>query len=287
MRVVKRQILAVIMLALWVCASAAFGAQENGKLKVKIPPAPELYRAEPQPLTVAQCGQCHPGLFRNLKDDGGKHRFDCQKCHVSFHAYSPRKNNFDAIMPKCATCHNDPHGPKVTDCANCHANPHTPKKVAMNSRLVNACGQCHPGPQEQLTKFPSKHTKLGCTRCHTSHGLIPSCFTCHKPHLQGQELSTCTKCHPVHKPLQITYEKDSPAATCGACHKKVYGTWQKTASKHGKVNCAMCHHSKHKYVPQCTECHPAPHPKGILERFPKCLNCHLDVHDLPVRPKKK
>jgi hypothetical protein len=274
-------------LALGVMAGAAFAAQDSGKLKVKIPPAPGLYSATPQPLTVEQCGQCHPSLYKNIKEDGAKHRFDCQQCHNAFHVYNPKKGNYEAIMPKCDSCHNQPHGAKVTDCSSCHANPHTPKKVAMNTALLNACSQCHQGPPEQLAKFPSKHAKLACNRCHTAHGEVPTCLKCHKPHTAGQEAATCNKCHPAHKPLQVTYPQDSPAATCGACHTKVFATWQKTASKHAKVNCATCHHDRHKYVPQCQECHKAPHPAGILAKYPKCLSCHLDVHDLPVGQKKK
>lgn len=276
-----------VLLAVLVLAVAAFAGEGKKVATVTIPPAPELYAAEPQPLTVNQCGQCHPGVFRNLKNDGGKHRFDCQKCHTTFHAYNPKKGGWDAIMPKCSSCHTDPHGKAVTDCATCHTNPHTPKKVTMDARLLKACGQCHPGPQEQLAKFPSKHTKLGCNKCHTSHGYVPSCFTCHKPHNEGQALATCTKCHPVHKPLQIAYDKDTPAATCGSCHGKVYAKWQKTPSRHGKVNCAVCHKDKHRYVPKCSECHPKIHWKGLLDRYPNCLTCHLDVHDPPAASVKK
>jgi hypothetical protein len=280
----RTKALLVIGVQLTVLALAALTFAGEGKkiATVTIPPAPELYATEPQPLTVSQCGQCHPGVFRNLKNDGTKHRFDCQKCHTAFHAYNPKKGGWDALMPKCSSCHAEPHGKQITDCASCHSNPHAPKKVAMDTRLINACPTCHAGPQEQLVKFPSKHAKVGCQKCHTSHGYIPSCFNCHKPHHAGQELATCTKCHPVHRPLQIAYEKDVPAVTCGSCHGKVYAKWQKTGSKHAKVNCATCHHSKHRYVPQCTECHAAPHKKEILSRFPRCLNCHLDVHDLPT-----
>ncbi|HWI40009.1 MAG TPA: cytochrome C, partial [Verrucomicrobiae bacterium] len=191
--------------------------------------------------------------------------------------------SWDDVMPKCATCHAEPHGKAVTDCGTCHTNPHTPKKVAMDAPLVKLCTQCHAGPKEQLTTFPSKHSKVDCQRCHTSHGYKPTCFQCHKPHHQGQELATCLRCHPVHRPLQITYDENTPAQTCGSCHTAVYDKWQKTKSKHGKVNCATCHHSKHKVVPKCTECHGSPHKKEIHSRFPNCLSCHIDVHDLPSR----
>lgn len=275
-----------VLLAALALAVAAFAGEGKKVATVTIPPAPELYAAEPQPLTVNQCGQCHPGVFRNLKNDGAKHQFDCQKCHTTFHAYNPKKGGWEALMPKCSSCHAEPHGKAITDCLACHSNPHAPKKVAMDARLVSACGTCHAGAKQQLDAFPSKHTKLGCNRCHTSHGYKPSCFNCHKPHHEGQELATCAKCHPVHKPRQITYEKDSPAVTCGSCHGQIYGTWQKTPSKHGKLNCAVCHHTKHGYVPQCTECHAAPHKPFILNRFPKCLTCHLDVHNPPTKQAK-
>lgn len=287
MKKAKLQLITILMLVMGVMAGAAFAAQNSGKMKVQIPPAPELYATAPQPLTANQCGQCHPSLFGNIRDNGAKHRFDCQKCHSVIHAYSPRKNNYDEVMPKCGTCHEQPHGAKITACSTCHTNPHTPKAVAMNATLMNACSQCHSGPQEQLLKFKSKHTKLACSKCHTAHGLKPSCFNCHKPHHAGQEVTTCNKCHSVHSPLQVTYTKDSPAVTCGSCHTKVFAKWQKTESKHAKVNCAFCHRDKHRFIPQCRECHPTPHPEGIIGKFPKCLSCHLDVHDLPVRPKKK
>jgi hypothetical protein len=276
-----------LILILVVSVAVAVAAPEGKKkvATVDIPVKAELYATDPQPLTITQCGQCHPSYFSNLKNNGGKHRFDCRDCHQAFHTYNPSKGGWDALMPKCGSCHNLPHGAAVKDCASCH-NPHFPKKVTMSQRLTGACGDCHAGAKEQLVKFPSKHSKVSCQTCHTSHGFKPQCFACHKPHHQGQEIATCTKCHDVHKPLLVTYEKNSPAVTCGSCHGKIYEKWQKTPSKHAKVNCATCHHTKHKNIPKCIECHPAPHKKAILDKFPKCLGCHLDVHDLPVQQKK-
>jgi hypothetical protein len=282
----KAPLVIAVQLAALALAALSFAGEGKKIATVTIQPTPELYSVQPQPLSVNQCGQCHPGIFTNLKESGAKHRFDCQKCHSTFHSYNPKKGGWDAIMPKCSTCHADLHGKAFSDCASCHANPHTPKKVAMETRLLKACGECHAGPQEQLVKFPSKHSKLGCQKCHTSHGYKPSCFDCHKPHHEGQELATCTKCHSVHKPLVITYGTDVPAVTCGSCHGKVYAKWQKTPSKHGKVSCVTCHYSKHRFIPQCTECHGTPHKAEIHSRFPKCLSCHIDVHDPPIMQRK-
>ncbi len=98
----------------------------------------KLYAVTPPALQPAECGQCHVGQFANLKDSGGKHRFACQECHEVFHAYNPRKNNYDELMPLCTSCHGQQHGPKQTDCINCHQNPHAPLRVPAMERL----GKC-------------------------------------------------------------------------------------------------------------------------------------------------
>lgn len=275
----KSSRLSLFLLALVLVASTAFAAKVA---TVDIPVKPELYAVEPKPLTPDQCAQCHTSVFSGLASVGGKHRFDCQQCHKAIHSYNPRKGNWDEIMPKCSSCHTDIHGAANKDCATCHSNPHTPNNVAFSQRLTSTCGTCHVAQQEEVTKFPSKHTKVACAMCHkTKHGFKPSCFMCHKPHFRDQPEETCTKCHPVHKPKQVTYPVTEPAQTCGSCHTAVFEKWKRTPSRHAKVNCATCHKDKHGYVPQCTECHKTPHPKSFLDRFPKCLGCHLDVHDLP------
>src|SRR5437016_1788191 len=115
-RITVKKILAGMMITM-ALAGVSLATTQGGKIAtVTIPPTPSQYATEPQLLTVAQCAQCHPSLFRNLKDDGGRHRFACQSCHNAFHTYSPKKGNWDAIMPKCSSCHEAPHGPKVTNC---------------------------------------------------------------------------------------------------------------------------------------------------------------------------
>ena len=270
--------LTLFLLALVFAASTAFA----GKVAtVDIPVKAELYAVTPAPLTPDQCAQCHTSVFGGLKNAGGKHRFDCQQCHKAIHSYNPKKGNWEEIMPKCSSCHTEIHGPANKDCATCHANPHTPGKVAMTPRLTGSCATCHAAQKEELVKFPSKHSKLACEKCHTSHGYKPTCFNCHTPHFRDQLIETCGKCHPVHQPKQVTYPTTEPPQTCASCHGKIFAQWKKTPSRHAKVNCATCHKTRHGYVPQCVECHKAPHPKTMLDRFPKCLQCHLDVHDLP------
>ena len=249
---------------------------------VKIPIKTELYASDPQPLTPTQCGQCHETYFKSLKKDGGKHRFACQECHKSFHAYNPTKGveTYQTLMPKCANCHDLPHGKAVTDCANCHNDPHAIKKPVMGARLVSACADCHAGPKAELLENPSKHTKVACDKCHTSHGFKPNCNVCHKAHYQEQGFDTCTTCHQVHKPKLVTYGSDTQNVACASCHLKVADKLKNSQSKHSAVSCVSCHKARHKAVPQCAECHELPHPRAFLERYPMCLTCHLDPHDV-------
>lgn len=243
------------------------------------------YGVTPQPLTVAQCAQCHPREFNNLKQDGGKHRFGCQDCHEVFHAYNPLRKNYAELMPKCASCHEQPHGAKVVECLNCHTNPHTPLKLKASDYLGTMCQECHPGPPGELKSFPSAHSKVGCQSCHHDrHGYIPQCFECHDPHYPQQPVTDCTQCHPVHKPLQITFSKSDNPATCASCHDEVYNKWKNTKAKHGKVSCTTCHLA-HGQIPNCRDCHQPPHDKKMLEMFPDCLTCHFDPHDMPVKKK--
>jgi hypothetical protein len=186
-------------------------------------------------------------------------------------------------MPECSGCHDQPHGAKATDCLSCHSNPHSPLQVEATDELGNLCSECHAEQSGQLQDFPSAHTELGCQSCHyDGHGSIPECLECHSPHYPEQPTGDCTSCHPVHKPLQISFSLDGRAETCNACHDSVYEKWHSTKAKHGKVNCTVCHEA-HGMIPSCRDCHEPPHGEKLLEMYPDCLTCHLDVHDMPVK----
>jgi hypothetical protein len=247
-----------------------------------------LYAGEVTPMSPAECGRCHSSVYNLIKNDGGKHQIECVKCHTKYHAYSPVKQNWDQIMPKCQECHGLFHGQKFPVCAQCHAEPHAPKKqITASAELAKACGDCHDKVGAELQQNPSKHTLVACGMCHhDKHGYIPSCMECHKPHTSDQTVKDCLACHPVHKPLVISYGETVKNELCGACHSPVLQKIRSTVSKHGQVACVKCHHSKHKYVPQCQECHGQPHGEVVLKKFPNCLQCHIDVHDLPAKSGK-
>lgn len=244
-----------------------------------------LYAAEPAPLTPVECGQCHPQHFRGLKDEGGRHQFECQNCHQVFHAFNPLKGNYADLMPRCSACHDQLHGTKHVRCLTCHTDPHAPLRAPAFAQVKDACADCHAGPAKQLKDQPSKHTQQACALCHhDSHGYIPSCFECHQPHFPQQPLSACAECHPVHQPKQISFTPATEAVICRDCHGEVFHKWQGSPSKHAQVNCTSCH-TQHAKIPGCGECHQSPHPEAQLRMFPNCLDCHLDVHDLPVKKK--
>ena len=246
-----------------------------------------LYSGEVTPMLPAECGRCHSSIYNLIKNEGGRHQIECVKCHTKYHAYSPVKQNWEQIMPKCQECHGLFHGQKFPVCAQCHAEPHAPKKqITASAELAKACGDCHAAVSTELQQNPSKHTLVACGSCHhDKHGFIPSCMECHKPHTSDQTVKDCLACHPVHKPLLISYGEMVKNELCGACHTPVFQKITSSVSKHGQVACVKCHHSKHKYVPQCQECHGQPHGEVVLKKFPNCLQCHIDVHDLPAKGK--
>jgi hypothetical protein len=249
------------------------------------PPKPATpYSEEIKPLSTSECGRCHLAIYKTIKDEGGKHKFDCTKCHTTYHGYNPVKQNWNAIMPKCRTCHGLIHGDKFATCSTCHTNPHAPKtRMAMSPEFAKLCAACHTKESQVLQQNPSKHTQVACALCHhDKHGYIPSCMECHKPHSAGQTVKDCLACHPAHEPLKITYPDTTKNEVCAACHAQEYNKISHTKSRHGQVACAKCH-TRHKYIPKCQECHGQPHGEVVLKKFPNCLQCHIDVHDLPAK----
>jgi len=246
------------------------------------------YALEVKPLGPAECGRCHSSVYNQIKNEGGKHQIECIQCHVKYHAYNPKKQNWEEIMPKCQICHGLIHGDKFADCMSCHSNPHAPKtQMIMAPEMAKVCADCHGKVAQEVQKNPSKHAKVNCSTCHhQKHGYIPSCMECHTPHTPNQAVKECLACHPVHSPLNIAYAQTTANSVCGACHSAVYLKLEESSGKHRMVACAQCH-SKHKYIPGCEECHGKPHGEGLLKKFPKCSQCHVDVHDLPAIAAKK
>jgi len=229
-------------------------------------------------LTSQDCIKCHPKVVHQVEEKGAKHKTEvsCVDCHEGH----PPMVAKEEIIPKCDMCHSgEPHF-ELKNCAGCHTNPHTPLDIKFEGKIKKACLTCHKEEQQQLKTYPSAHTKLACNDCHSVHREIPSCLRCHQSHTAEMKNKDCLSCHPAHKPLVITYGTEVPNSYCGACHDDIVDVLDKNQTKHHDLTCVYCHRSKHGIRPACETCHGSPHPKEMVAKFPQCIMCHTDAHDL-------
>ncbi len=138
------------------------------------------------------------------------------------------------------------------------------------------CIKCHPSIVYQIKAEGAKHSKVKCVECHKGHRplvpkekVIPSCSECHKGKLH-YTLSNCIKCHDPHAPLKMDFKGKSYKKECLTCHSKVDKEMEEHPSKHAELACTYCH-TKHKYIPNCLDCHK---PHASWEKFKDCLKCH-------------
>lgn len=266
---------AAILVVLFFCQIAAAQTVEGN-----------IYTGEVQPLTLEECARCHTSHYNWLKDNGARHQtVACTECHEVFHAYNPLRNNYAAIMPKCASCHDAPHGSEepVMQCLECHANPHQPLvSIPDPAGLESRCKLCHAPVASSLLAEVSKHTEQECSSCHSEkHGRIPQCSECHENHSPMATLDTpdCLACHPVHTPLRISYPLTQAKEVCAGCHDEAYRLLQVRETKHSALTCAECH-AEHGRLPACQECHGEPHSRSIHDKYAKCGDCHGIAHDV-------
>lgn len=245
-------------------------------------PSSHLYTKEITPMAPVECGRCHISIYNIIKDKGAKHQLDCMECHKRFHIYRPGKVEYHQILPRCVDCHKEPHGKEMIQCFDCHAEAHAPAKITEGTLLNESCGVCHLEVGKKIKAKPSRHTDLDCFFCHSEHGLIPECMSCHDAHTKEMTEADCLACHPAHMPLQITYSLDAPHTTCSICHQKAYEDLQTNSTKHTVLTCARCH-PEHRQIPQCESCHGKPHKLSIHKGYPQCGDCHNTAHDLPLR----
>jgi|SRR5665648_157001 len=190
----------------------------------------------------------------------------------------------------CLECHPDyvqrvedrlisPHE-QSAECTNCHTG---------HSRTEDseACSKCHSRPYNTLLSEGGMHSKKQCGFCHTQHGYIPACQTCHSLfHGESRELAQCLDCHiDGHSPRNVkldVYDKDADNVIgvydgeiiCIKCHTGPHKSFDTTPTKHAKIACTICHES-HGEVPQCRYCHDA-HDESTTTN--DCMDCHIDPH---------
>ncbi|WP_429884359.1 cytochrome C [Geoalkalibacter halelectricus] len=234
-------------------------------------------QAEAAVLQNADCIKCHEAQPREIAEKGRAHKtaIGCMDCHVG---HPPAVTD---IIPACSMCHaGTPHF-ELPNCSQCHTNAHTPLDLRLAGDLVNECLTCHMPIGQQLAAYPSAHKDVACNFCHAdTHGYIPDCMQCHRPHFAQQTNADCASCHGAHKPLNVVYDDKLADVHCAACHNVAKDELLANPSKHQGLACVACHQEKHKMVPLCADCHGAPHAPGIHARFPDCGSCHNTAHDL-------
>lgn len=230
-------------------------------------------------ITLDECIKCHYRIVRLIDKRGMAHRdkVSCVDCH---HGHPPADSN---VIPECSRCHNGHRHFALPNCLTCH-NPHRPLDIELPNRITEPCLTCHEFQGEQLTNFPSIHTRLGCTACHKQHGKIPSCYRCHASHIEGvtDDEGPCKKCHLAHMPLVVTYGAETEIEVCAGCHNKVASILRESKTKHSGFLCSKCHPPPHKTIPACRDCHGTPHSEFILQKFGSCGECHDTAHKLTI-----
>jgi predicted CXXCH cytochrome family protein len=150
------------------------------------------------------------------------------------------------------------------------------------------CAQCHPQIYSLVKNRGGRH-RIDCRRCHVQFHMyrpgkapyeevIPKCSSCHGP-VHGKELAECSGCHTeVHAPMNIPAGRALEQG-CSVCHPDVDREMKTYITQHTDLYCISCHHSRHRYVPECQECHQ-PHTRGMTQS--DCLTCHRPHKALQV-----
>ncbi len=152
-------------------------------------------------------------------------------------------------------------------------------RIVKNQLANTDCIKCHVEVVHQNMDDGGKHkSEVGCLDCHTGghppevekEKIIPQCSMCHEgePHY---EVDNCLRCHQnPHQPLHIVFGEEN-SEVCNTCHSDKGEELSDNPSAHGEVDCAVCHHDQHGYIPDCMECHD-PHRDG--QQTPTCAGCH-------------
>ena len=185
-------------------------------------------------------------------------------------------------------------------CNNCHSmqpyvesfvNPINGSVISTHNNIV--CIDCHGGTtyKNRLDAQLTIAKKIG------SYGLISNisgvdtialdvnCRDCHpsiKDSMPHSGTTACENCHIAHRDTLLPQEFNE--LECSQCH-----ALPNMGGGHAPIDCRGCH-VQHKYIPNCTQCHP-PHAKlgtpdkdieEMKERWTNdvCLGCHSNQHSV-------
>ncbi len=281
----------VLRMATLALAVLLVGGAGGGQAAEPLPEAAqgaEVYRQPIPEMTTLECAKCHPGVFTDIRDQGGLHQLECRECHVKFHNFQPGLA-WEERVPGCRSCHDPVHGTALVECLACHRNAHAPVASMVGvDQLAGKCGDCHGEAAAVFKQQPSAHSEIACAECHHDrHGSRPACSECHaEAHTPFVDNAGCLGCHQAHAPMEITLNEGVANALCQGCHPEPAAKAGQSDKKHGALKCVFCHAGSHGEVPTCQQCHgDGPHNPELLKEFQGCLDCHGDAHglSLPVK----
>ena len=191
----------------------------------------------------------------------------------------------------------------IDTCNNCHSmQPYVESLISpMNSSVISdhtniTCIDCHGG-----TAYKHRlDAQLTIVKKIVSYGFISNisgvdttpidvnCIDCHstiEDNIAHSGNTSCIDCHLAHRDTLLPQEFNE--LECSKCH-----VLPERVGKHAPMDCRGCH-IRHKYKPNCTQCHP-PHVKAgtsdedlaaVTSDWTNdvCLDCHIDYHS----PSKK
>jgi predicted CXXCH cytochrome family protein len=230
-------------------------------------------------IDTALCSSCHQDAISVLENQGGAHSsaVGCYSCH----AEHPPKG--EETIADCTNCHESGDHPHfaVGNCRDCHSG-HAPRQTELDkaAETRQACVSCHKAVARDMEKVPTLHAELDCANCHLQHKQAQQCTECHQPHTDDMGEADCMHCHAPHTPTQIYMPADIPGSFCRNCHGEVTATLAASEAKHSELDCLECHQGDHGNAISCDTCHGWPHESGLHKKFPDCLRCHRDPHNL-------
>ena len=231
------------------------------------------------PLANEDCVKCHVEEVTDIDAHGALHKTEvgCTDCHAE---HPPEGQETIAGCDSCHSPEDNAHY-ALQNCKVCH-HPHHPRDMDFSKidPVKPACLSCHPGPDEQMQAYPSKHAELDCKQCHRVHREATACLECHDPHSSKMTSADCKRCHQPHMPMEVTYGDDISSTFCAGCHGEVSKNLVRTKTKHRGLECMYCHKHRHKKAFGCDTCHGEPHDFDIHAGYPDCLKCHEDPHAL-------
>lgn len=184
----------------------------------------------PRKDMAVNCSRCH--VIDDYFHLNSSKTFSCTDCHWAHDPktslYSPKNDTVAVLIPygphrnqTCGNCHGpDFKIPRCTDChgghyeknfdnevcLGCHFDPHIPEipgkfpkymKGFKGNLSFETCMPCHEKEYFDVAYSFSRHTEMQtCTLCHTVHGKIPGCESCHKVMDKQQHPEFyCKNCH--------------------------------------------------------------------------------------------